>query len=68
MSLENVEVIRASFDALRRGDLETALSFYSEDVLFYPLVAGPYHGRAGVVEQMAVFMEEFNDYWFATKS
>jgi ketosteroid isomerase-like protein len=64
MSEENVEVLRASFDALRRGDLETALSYYSEDVLFYPLVAGPYHGRAGVVEQMAVFMEEFNDYWF----
>jgi ketosteroid isomerase-like protein len=34
MSQENVEVVRASFDALRQGDLETALSYYSEDVLF----------------------------------
>jgi ketosteroid isomerase-like protein len=64
MSQENVEVVRASFDALEQGDVEGALSYYSEDVVFHPLVAGPYHGRAGVVEQMAVWMEEFNDFWF----
>jgi ketosteroid isomerase-like protein len=64
VSQENVEIVRASFDAMRQGDIETALSYFSEDVVFYPLVAGPYHGRAGVVQQWAVFMEEFNDYWF----
>jgi ketosteroid isomerase-like protein len=64
MSHENVEVVRASMDAFERGDAETALSYYSEDVVFHPLVAGPYHGHAGVTEQMLVWMEEFNDFWF----
>jgi ketosteroid isomerase-like protein len=64
MSRENVEVVRASIDAFQQGEFETALSYYSEDVVFYPLVAGPYRGRAGVAEQMGVWMEEFNDYWF----
>jgi ketosteroid isomerase-like protein len=64
VSKENVEIVRASMDAFDEGDYETALSYYSEDVVFYPLVAGPYHGRAGVAEQMLVWMEEFNDYWF----
>jgi ketosteroid isomerase-like protein len=64
MSEENVEIVRASIDAVQRGDAETALSFFSEGVVFEPLVAGPYHGHAGVVEQWSVFMEEFDDYWF----
>jgi ketosteroid isomerase-like protein len=67
MSEENVEIVRASFDAFQQGEIETGLSYYSEDVVFHPLVAGPYHGRAGVAEQMLVFMEEFNDYWFETE-
>jgi ketosteroid isomerase-like protein len=64
MSQENVEVVRASIEAFQRGEYETSLSYYSEDVVFHPLVAGPYHGRRGVVEQMAVWMEEFDNYWF----
>jgi ketosteroid isomerase-like protein len=64
MSQENMEIVRASIDAAQQGDAEKSLSYFSEDVIFYPLVAGPYHGRAGVVQQWAVFMEEFNDYWF----
>jgi ketosteroid isomerase-like protein len=67
MSQENVEIVRASIDAVQRGDAETALSYFSEDVVFEPLVAGPYHGHAGVVEQWSVFMEEFDDYWFDGK-
>ena len=64
MSEENVEIVRAMIEAFAQGDAETALSYYSEDVVFQPLVAGPYHGRAGVVAQMGTFMEEFSDYWF----
>jgi ketosteroid isomerase-like protein len=64
MSEENVEIVRAMTEAFQRGDAEKALSLFSEDVIFEPLVAGPYHGRAGVVEQMTVWMEEFDDYWF----
>jgi ketosteroid isomerase-like protein len=41
MSQENMEIVRASFDATGQGDIETALSYFSEDVIFYPLVAGP---------------------------
>jgi ketosteroid isomerase-like protein len=67
MSQEDVEVVRASMDAFQRGDAETALSYYSEDVVFHPLVAGPYQGRAGVAEQMRVWMEEFNDFWFESE-
>src|SRR6476619_7400941 len=64
MSQENVEIVRASIDAVQHGDAATALSFFSEEVVFEPLVAGPYYGHAGVVEQWAVFMEEFDEYWF----
>ena len=64
MSEENVEIVRASIQSIQRGDVATALSYFSEDVVFEPLVAGPYHGHAGVVEQWMVFLEEFDDYWF----
>src|SRR4051794_20834983 len=64
MSEENVEVVRASMEAAERGEVELALSYYSESVVFQPLVAGPYHGRAGVAEQMLTWMQEFDDYWF----
>ena len=33
MSRENVEVIRASIKSIQQGDVETALSYFSEDVL-----------------------------------
>jgi ketosteroid isomerase-like protein len=64
MSEENVEVVRASMDAFMEGKFEYALSYYAENVVFQPLVAGPYHGRGGVAKQMQVWMDEFNDYWF----
>ena len=67
MSQENVEVVRASMQAADRGDAETALSYYSETVVFHPLVAGPYHGRTGVAEQMLTWMEEFDDFWFTSE-
>jgi ketosteroid isomerase-like protein len=64
MSQENVEIVRASIHALQQGDAATALSFFSEEVVFEPLMAGPYRGHAGVVEQWSVFIEEFDGYWF----
>lgn len=67
MALNDVEIVRAMIDAFQEGDAEGALSCYSEDVVFQPLVAGPYHGRAGVAEQMIVWMEEFDDYWFESE-
>jgi ketosteroid isomerase-like protein len=67
MSQENVDVVRASMKAAEAGDVETALSSYSENVVFQPLVAGPYHGRAGVVDQMLTWMEEFDEFWFESE-
>jgi ketosteroid isomerase-like protein len=64
MSQENVEIVRASLDAAFSGEADVALSYYSPDVVFHPLVAGPYYGRDGVAEQMQTWMDEFNDYWF----
>jgi ketosteroid isomerase-like protein len=67
MSEENVKVVRASMEAADRGDADTALSYYSENVVFHPLVAGPYHGRTGVAEQMLTWMQEFDDFWFESE-
>jgi ketosteroid isomerase-like protein len=64
MSQENVEVVRASMDAFLAVEFERALSYYCEDVVFQPLVGGPYHGRSGVAQQMQTWVDEFNDYWF----
>jgi ketosteroid isomerase-like protein len=65
MSAETVEVVRGMFEALlEREDPEATLAHYAEDVVFHPLVAGPYHGREGVVQQMAVWVAEFDEYWF----
>jgi ketosteroid isomerase-like protein len=64
MSQENVEVVRASMDAFLAGEFERALTYYSEEVVFQPLVGGPYHGRPGVAQQMLTWVDEFNDYWF----
>jgi ketosteroid isomerase-like protein len=64
MSQKNVEVVREAIDAFQRGEFEAALSAFSEEVVFQPLVAGPYYGRAGVAKQMQVWVDEFDDYWF----
>jgi ketosteroid isomerase-like protein len=66
MSLENVAVVRACLEAAQRGEVETALAYYSEDVVWFnrPPDAGPYHGREGVVVAIAGFAEHFDDYWF----
>ncbi|MDX6584293.1 MAG: SnoaL-like domain [Solirubrobacterales bacterium] len=54
-------------EAAQAGDVEGALAGYAEDVVFHPLVAGPYHGRLGVVEQMMTWMAEFDDFWFESE-
>jgi ketosteroid isomerase-like protein len=65
MSEQNVALVREMIEAaFERGDPEGALAAFSEDVVFHPLVAGPYHGRAGVAEQMMVWVAEFDDYWY----
>src|SRR5215218_3398260 len=51
MSLENVDVLRGSYDAFRRRDLRAFLSYMDRDVEFKSLVLeveGAYHGHEGV--------------------
>src|SRR4051795_2171213 len=67
MSSRNVQIVRASMEAAQAGDVEGALAGYAEDVVFHPLVAGPYHGRQGVMEQMMTWMAEFDDFWFESE-
>ena len=66
MSQENVEIVRACLEAAEQGKAETALSYYSEDVVWLnrPPDVGPYQGREGVVRAIAGFAEHFDGYWF----
>jgi ketosteroid isomerase-like protein len=64
MSQENVEVVRASFAAMARGDLEELLALYDPEIRFLPLTgtrveSGGYHGHAGVRDYFA----EVADVW-----
>jgi len=51
MSEQNVEVVRATFEAFRRRDLDTFLSCFDPDVEYRSLVLeveGVYHGHEGM--------------------
>src|SRR3954452_19436209 len=66
MSQENVEIVRACLEAAEQGEADAALSYYSEEVVWFnrPPEVGPYHGREGVVTAILGFAEHFDDYWF----
>jgi len=53
-------LLRAHLDALARGDVAAALSFYSDDVIFhYPganPLSGEYRGNAAVLELLGRVM------------
>jgi uncharacterized protein len=58
MSEENVEIVRASFAAMARGDVEGLLALYDPSVQFLPrtgtqVESGGYQGHAGVREYFA---------------
>jgi ketosteroid isomerase-like protein len=64
MSQENVEIVRKSFVAMARGDLEGLLELYDPDIQFLPLTgtrveSGGYHGHAGV----RAYFAEVADVW-----
>ncbi len=67
MSQEDVEVVRRSFDAFRRGDFEAWFEFASEDLKVYPNPAEPdanerYEGRDGLLEYLAHWYSGWDDY------
>jgi uncharacterized protein len=64
MSEENVEVVRKSFAAMGRGDLDALFDLYDEDIKFEPLTgtrveSGGYRGHQGVRQ----YFEEANEVW-----
>jgi ketosteroid isomerase-like protein len=63
MSQENVEIIRAAFDAWNRGDHDALIEMWHEEAEFYPLRAQlegrAYRGPDGLRE----FIDELADDW-----
>ena len=64
MSQENVEIVRKSFDAIGRGDLDALLALYDPDIEFEPLTGtrvetGGYSGHQGVRQ----YFEEADEVW-----
>jgi ketosteroid isomerase-like protein len=61
MSQQNVEIVRAAFEAWMRGDLDAMLANADPDVEWYVLPdapdPGPHRGRDVVLERMAVWRD-----------
>ena len=57
----NAALLRAQIDALGRGDLATAMSYYTEDAVFhYPganLFSGDHRGKEAIVRFLGRVME-----------
>jgi len=57
----NSDLLRAHIDALARGDIPTAMSFYSDDVIFhYPgqnPLSGEYQGKDQVLQLLGKVMQ-----------
>lgn len=66
MSRENVEALRAVFEAGGAQDVEALMPFLPEDVVWYPppgwMEAYEYHGHAGAREVLAIFTDNLDDY------
>ena len=66
MSQENVEIVRTAFDAYFRGDMESVFSLVDPEIVVMqpPEMpdAMPRHGHAGVMEAIAVWPEQWDDY------
>jgi ketosteroid isomerase-like protein len=67
MSKDKVGLVRAGFEAFAQGDIETVLSLCDEDILVtqpseMPDAAPLPRGHAGVLENIAAWPEQFDDY------
>jgi uncharacterized protein len=64
MSQENVEIVRLTFEAIRKWDVDALLKLYDAEIEFLPLTgtrieSGGYTGHAGVRE----YFEEVAEVW-----
>jgi ketosteroid isomerase-like protein len=68
MSQENVEIVRAAFDAWNRGDHDTLLGPWGEEAEFHPLRAQlegrAYHGRDGLRRFIVELAEDWEEVRF----
>jgi ketosteroid isomerase-like protein len=67
MSQENVDVVRAAFDAFTRGDTEAVLQLCAEDIEItqapeLPGVSPRQYGHPGVLEAFAIWPEQWDEY------
>ena len=67
MSQENVEIVRRGLDALNQRDFEGWFAITSSEIKLYPLQDEPgvlpvYQGRDGLMEWMANWYSEWDDY------
>ena len=64
MSRENVEIVRAAYDALSRGDIDAALKNVSPDAEYdVPRALGPVHGIFRGHDEIRKSWEEFSEPW-----
>ena len=66
MSQENVEIVRAAFDAYSRGDMESVLRLMDPEIVVAQRPEVPdgrtLHGHAGVMDAVAAWPEQWDDY------
>jgi ketosteroid isomerase-like protein len=67
MSQENVEIVRAAFQAFEEGNMEAVLGFCDENIQItqpaeLPGVSRNQHGHRGVLEAFAVWPDLWDDY------
>jgi ketosteroid isomerase-like protein len=67
VSQENVEIVRAAFDAFERDDVEGVLSLCDPEIEITQaadLLGAPrhHHGHSGMLEAFAVWPEQWDDY------
>jgi ketosteroid isomerase-like protein len=69
MSRENVEIVRAIYDAYDRGDYEAAFEYFHVDIEWFeppenPGGGGVYRGHEGVRESLGRWIGQWDDYHF----
>ena len=67
MSQENVEIVRAAFDAYLRGEIDEVLRLCDENIVVtqapeVPGVSPQQRGHAGVLEAFAIWPEQWDDF------
>ncbi len=66
MSQDNVDLVRAAFDAYFRGDTQAMLSLTATDVTVtqFPdqVIAHTYHGQRGLMHVMADWLDTWDDW------